>query len=250
MLLLVPPSEGKSAGGAGTWVPASGSFAELGADRLTVVGSLAAAMADPTSAAKVLGVGGRALDQATEANRAVVGGAVLPAWQRYSGVVWAHLDPAARPGPAKRRAARSVVIVSGLLGLAAWSDPVPLYKLKMGARLPATGTLAPWWRPRLRPSLLGRAHGAVVVDLLPTEHRRAVDLADASPRHVLDVRFLDGERNAAGHAAKAVKGMLAAHLLDCDDPVRAAATFRAPGWAAQVERESRDRTTVAIVRTG
>jgi cytoplasmic iron level regulating protein YaaA (DUF328/UPF0246 family) len=73
----------------------------------------------------------------------------------------------------------------------------------------------------------------VVVDLLPDEHRAAID-RDALARSTLVVRVSfvtrDG-RNAAGHAAKAVKGIVARSVLT--DGLSALEDFEWEGWTAQ-----------------
>ena len=53
----------------------------------------------------------------------------MPAWRRYSGVVWDHLDPASLTHRAP------IVVVSGLHGLVGAEDPLPDYRLKMSANV-------------------------------------------------------------------------------------------------------------------
>lgn len=231
--ILLPPSEGKAEGGGGPgWDPAGGRFGSLAPERLVVGRALAAAVQDP-SAAQLLGVGGTHLARAVAADLALLGAPTLPAHERYRGVVHTHLDPATLRPAAATRAAAEVVFVSGLLGLVGWSDPVPDYRIKMGARLPPLGRLSRWWRPAIAAQLRPLLGEHLVVDLLPTEHADAWD-HDGPER--LRVRFVDltpsgGVRRASGHAAKAVKGRLARHLLSRrGDPRRSLAGFTADGW--------------------
>src|SRR6188472_4435654 len=109
LLLLLPPSEGKREGGDGpAWDPADGAFGTaLGRRRIRVVSALRKARG---GSAALLGVGGPTLERARAVNRSLRGAPTMPAWQRYSGVVWDHLDPATL-------ADRSpIVVVSGLHG--------------------------------------------------------------------------------------------------------------------------------------
>ena len=231
MVMLLPPSESKRPGGRGHWRPGSGRFGRrLGRQRSQLAGRLTEAMGDEEVAARLTGVAGERRRAAVAANRAMVGAPVLPAWQRYTGVVWEHLDPGSLGGEARRRA-EGIAVVSALGGLFAFDDPVPDYKLKMGARLEGLGGLARWWMPALGAALGGDAAGASVVDLLPDEHRRALpaDLA------ALRVEFRTPAGRAAGHGAKAAKGRFARHLLDLGGPVEeAAAGFAWEGWRARV----------------
>ena len=162
---------------------------------------------------KLLGVGGDHLERAIQSNRSLLGAPTLPAWRRYTGVVWEHLDPATLTAPQRR----SIVVVSGLHGLVRADDPVPDYRLKMGASLPPVGKLSTWWRPTLGPGLTAATRRRTVVDLLPQEHRAAFTDADRERFVVVDLV----ERTGApgGHAAKAAKGRLARHLLTCGLPL-------------------------------
>ena len=211
-MLLLPPSEGKAVGGnprGATWTPDAGSFGRrLGEQRTAVVEALAAVGGGDE---KLLGVKGDHLLRAQSANASLVGAATLPAWQRYTGVVWDHLDPATIPAAERRH----VVVVSGLLGLVRGDDPVPDYRLKMGANLAPLGKLSTWWRGALTAEIRRRARRRVVVDLLPQEHRAALDLTGLDG---VSVTLADPTGTPGGHFAKAAKGELArAILLDGPD---------------------------------
>ena len=132
--MLLPPSEGKAAGGTSRrWEPDSGTFSALADHRIQLCDALAAVHG---GSEKLLGVKGDHLDRAQAANSSLIGAASLPAWRRYTGVVWDHLDPATLAATDRRR----IVVVSGLLGLVRGDDPVPDYRLKMGANLAPTAS--------------------------------------------------------------------------------------------------------------
>jgi cytoplasmic iron level regulating protein YaaA (DUF328/UPF0246 family) len=225
LAILLPPSEGKAPGGSrGTaWSPDSGRFgAALGPTRRELAALLAAADGGDE---RLLGVGGRHLERAQAANRALVGAPTLPASRRYTGVVHdaIGLDTLSRAHRAKAREA--VVIVSGLLGLVALDDPVPDYRLKMGARIEPVGLLARRWRSVLGERLNAHLAGRTVIDLLPGEHAAA--WAPDPSLDVLRVAFVERNGGAvAGHDAKAAKGRLVRHLLESRAaPTRALKTF-------------------------
>jgi len=98
LTILLPPSEGKAAGGDGPpWAAGDGAFGgALAARRREVVKALGRAKGGD---ATLLGVGGRHLEHSRLANQAVVAGAAgtLPAWARYTGVVHDHLGVASLP---------------------------------------------------------------------------------------------------------------------------------------------------------
>jgi cytoplasmic iron level regulating protein YaaA (DUF328/UPF0246 family) len=231
LVILLPPSEGKAPGGGGRFRTGSGTFGRaLRGSRDEVVAALAAADGGD---AKLLGAAGRHLEQALHANRLVAAGRApaLPAVERYTGVVHGHAALADVPAGAD-----GVVILSGLLGLVAPGDPVPDYRLKMGASLPPLGKLSTWWRPRLSPVLNRRLAEQAVVDLLPQEHAAAWAPAPRRYASLHRVRFRDAGGAVAGHDAKAAKGLLARYLLTSPLPVaEALAEFRHPRFVLEVE---------------
>jgi uncharacterized protein len=210
-ILLLPPSEGKSAGGkAPTWAPDSGVFGHLAERRLRVAAALAS---QHGGTEKLLGVKGDHLVRALSANSKLVGAPTLPVWQRYTGVVWDHLDPASLSAADRRR----IVVVSGLLGLARGDDRIPDYRLKMGANPRGLAKLSTWWREDLSDALNAYAAGRtdkrrrVVVDLLPQEHRAA--WTPDSRVTGISIEIVDPSGKPGGHFAKAAKGLLARAIL-------------------------------------
>jgi cytoplasmic iron level regulating protein YaaA (DUF328/UPF0246 family) len=100
------------------------------------------------------------------------------------------------------------------MGASLAGDPVPDYRLKMGARLTGFGgTMAKWWRDAVSEVINRYAVGCVVIDLLPAEHRSAYvsDPSRVAEHVVVDLVTPTGK--AGGHDAKAAKGRLARHLL-------------------------------------
>jgi cytoplasmic iron level regulating protein YaaA (DUF328/UPF0246 family) len=206
-MLLLPPSEGKAEGGSRRrtpWTPEAGSLgARLGDRRATVVDALLSAQGGDE---KLLGVRGEHLLRAQSANSSLIGAATLPAWQRYTGVVWDHLDPATLTPAARKQ----IVVVSGLLGFVRGDDPVPDYRLKMGANLRPLGKLSTWWREALTVELARNARHRFVVDLLPQEHRAALVLDGIDG---VSLTLVDPTGKPGGHFAKAAKGELARAIL-------------------------------------
>lgn len=215
-LILLPPSEGKAPAGDGPpWRPGVMTL-DLDDRRERVLAALAAAMRTNEAArAKLLGVKGAALRAATETNREVRGAPTLPAIRRYTGVLYDALDAGSLPAAARRRLDGSVLILTGLWGAVAPADPVPDYKLKMGATLPRLGKLSSWWRDDLSAAIAARATGRTVWNLLPNEHQAAWRAPDGLAQW--SVRFLEpgagGAFVAISHWNKFLKGALVRHLL-------------------------------------
>ncbi|MBK5288942.1 MAG: peroxide stress protein YaaA [Acidimicrobiia bacterium] len=231
LYLLLPPSEGKVEGGDGRgWQPDQGAFSEFAPLRIRVVNALRRARG---GTAKHLGATGDLLARAKAANRTLVGAPTLPAWQRFSGVVWEALDPATVRAAARRRAESGVIVVSAVTGLSAWDDPIPDFRLKLSASIPPIGRLAAFWQEPLSRVLNERLAGHTVVDLLPNEHRAAWT-PDPDRYELIRPVLATRDGAPAGHAGKATKGRLARALLDSGRPDRTFATFDAGDLALTV----------------
>ena len=234
-LILLPPSEGKAEGGrtATPWKCESGTFARaLSGPRQEVADRLAHVRGGDQA---LLGVKGQLLDRARVANSSVVGGPSLPAWQRYTGVVWDHLDLAGMDTVARSAAAKRILVVSGLAGVVLASDPLPDYRLKMGARLAPFGVMSRWWRDPVTDAIARHVRDRVLVDLLPQEHRAALD-TDRLPSLVRVDLVAKSGGVVGGHNAKAAKGLLARHLLGATSGTLRAriATFNHPEYRARI----------------
>ena len=214
LVVLVPPSEAKVVGG--SRVRLNGEFdAELRGARREVVRALADFVRQAPNEAleRSLNARGPLLKRAISAAKQVDAhrAALLPAWQRYSGVVWTYLDPASMTPDERRR----ILVPSGLYGVTTSEDLVADYRLRMNVRLPGVGNVASFWRPRLVPVLTHRLAVATLVNLLPKEHEAAIGLDSLEKSgEVINVSFTHREgAAAAGHDAKAVKGILARRLV-------------------------------------
>lgn len=257
-LVLLPPSEGKAPGGEGApWSPGTMAL-DLDRERAEVQRALRTAMrANAAQRGALLGVKATALSAATAANRGVAASPTMPAIERYTGVLYDELDAPSLPAVARRRLDAQVLIFSGLWGVVAPSDPIPDYKLKMGASLGRLGRLSTWWRPAIDRVMAQRiAAVGVLWNLLPNEH----DAAWSSPTGVTvcTVRFADrrsdGTLATVAHWNKLLKGALVRHLVreqvarpeelaDWDHP----AGYRFDAAASIVEG---DRTALTFVREG
>ena len=169
-------------------------------------------------AARLLGVRGPHLDRALAEWKALDAAPTRAAAERYSGVVWGALGVGSLDAAGRRSLDRRVLVPSGLWGLLAATDPIPAYRLKMGARVPPLGGLAMWWRAAVTPLVDARADGGWIIDMLPQEHAAAIDPALLTRSRLLRVVLVedgDGEaRRSVGHAGKSLKGLLARAILE------------------------------------
>lgn len=214
MLLLLPPSEGKSAPADGPPLDlADLSHPELREDRDAVLDALVAVSGRP-DALEVLGAG-PSLAGEVAANTALRDAATAPARTVYTGVLYAAAGLATLDENAAARAHRSVRTVSALWGLVAPEDRVPAYRLSMGTTLPGPGRLAAFWRPALRRVLDERAAHELVVDCRSSAYAAAWRDPGRGPG-VVPVRVLTEQgtrRTVVSHWAKHTRGVLVRHLL-------------------------------------
>jgi cytoplasmic iron level regulating protein YaaA (DUF328/UPF0246 family) len=227
--VLVPPSEAKAPGG--TTFTGVDTFANtLGNDRSRLRRHFVAEVARMSTSeqTRLLGVRGPLLERALSATRQLSREPlVLPAWQRYVGVVWAHLDAGTLSASQRRR----LLIPSALYGLTRGDDEIADYRLKMNVSVSPFGRLDNYWREPISRAL--ESVRGTIIDLLPSEHRRAVDASSLAARDryvTVDFVSASGAR-AAGHAAKAVKGILARRVL-CDG-LAALDDFTWEGWRSE-----------------
>ena len=93
-----------------------------------------------------------------------------------------------------------MLIASALWGVVRPDDPIPAYRLSMGARLPRLGPLPAFWRPALRAAL---PDGGLVVDLRSGPYAAAWTPRDAEVVSVRAFTERAGRRTAVSHMVKA-----------------------------------------------
>lgn len=234
--ILLPPSEGKAEGGAArtAWAPDSGIFGSaLGDDRIEIARRLVSLKGGDQ---KLLGVKGAHLARAQSANKSLLGSPTLPAWQRYTGVVWDHLGLATLTASQRNASIKRTFVPSGLLGMVRADDPIPDYRLKMGARVAPFGLMSTWWSDDLTDAFAQHVKKRVVIDLLPQEHRAALN-SDALPTLIRVDLVSKLGKVVGGHNAKAAKGLLARHLLTSSQSMeRSIASFDHPEYSAIIAK--------------
>lgn len=245
MIVLLPPSETKRAGGDGPPLRLESlSRAELTPVRTALVDDLVELARDRTACRKALGLSA-SQDAEIDRNAELHTAATLPAIRRYTGVLYDALDIGSLRGTAAARAADRLVIGSALFGLLRADDPIPAYRLSATSKLPGRPALAARWRPLLEPVLAKLAETQLVVDLRSGSYVSLGRLADAVR---VDVVAEDsaGTRKAVTHFNKAHKGrlarILAASRAEPDDAGGVATIARRAGM--RVERKGNDLTVV------
>ena len=219
MLILLPPSEGKTAPSSGPSLAlASLPDAErLTAPRRTVMSALAEVSRGP-DAASVLRLGPRSAEQ-TRTNLWLETSPCAPAYQLFTGVLYeaAKLDSIAAQTTGRGTLERHCLIFSGLWGVLSPTDPVPDHRLSMGTSLPGPGRLPSFWKPHLAPVLKDRGAPGLVVDCRSADYAAAWKPSASDGVEIMTVRVVrvanDGSRKVVSHMAKQARGLLTGTLL-------------------------------------
>jgi cytoplasmic iron level regulating protein YaaA (DUF328/UPF0246 family) len=213
VLVLLPPSEGKTA-------PRRGRPADLAALVHPELTPAREAVLD-------------ALDPGLREARAARARAI------YTGVLFQHLRLEELPARARNR----VLIFSALWGVVRPDDRIPAYKLPIGDGLPGFPALAGYWRPKLAEVL---PDSGLVLDLRSGAYASAWTPRKAS---VLGVRAFverNGTRTPVSHMVKATRGTVARIALEASPPPRTPAAVATLVEAAGHRVELTDATLDVI----
>ncbi|MEV7527871.1 YaaA family protein [Agrococcus sediminis] len=213
MIVLLPPSETKAAGG--TAEPLS--TASLGFPGLAVARSRALAALDRLVAAGQ-DVSTPAKARAAADNAAVRDAPTMPAIERYTGVLYDALGAASLDADARDWVDAHVVIQSALLGFVRASDRIPAYKVSEHTRLPGERMRDLW-------SGAGDAIEGFALDLRSKAYAALAPVTGAVP-----VEIVSPEGRALNHWNKAGKGALVRSLAEAG--VEAPSVDALVAWAA------------------
>lgn len=257
MLILLPPSEGKTAARRGKPLDLSSlSFTALEPDRTRVLDALVGLCAtDPETAARTLGIGHTQLDL-IDLNARLREAPTARADRVYSGVLYDALGFETLSAAARRRATSRVAVTSSLFGLVRPGDRIPAYRLSGDAVLPGVGSVAGVWREALGPAVTEAVGRGLLVDLRSSMYaafwRPPVELAG----RVATVRVLHevgGRRQVVSHFNKATKGRIVRALLDDGrdprTPAALADLLGDLGWKVEVGEPTKKGTQLDVVVT-
>ncbi len=257
MLILLPPSEGKTSPRRGATLDlGSLSSPELSAPRRRVLAALVDHCAgQPERAGATLGLGRTQADLVAR-NAALGTAPTARADAIYSGVLYEALGLAVLSPAARRRAASRLLVTSSLFGVVRPTDRIPSYRLSGDVALPGLGPVAAVWRDALGPAVTGALGTGLLLDLRSTTYaafwRPPAPLA---PR-VATVRVLlekDGRRSVVSHFNKHTKGRVTRDLLESGEQPRTpgalAALLGELGWEVEVGPSGRAGTRIDVLVT-
>jgi hypothetical protein len=217
VLVLLPPSEGKTAPVEGPALDLTAlSLPALNPARRTVLSSLVrVCRSTPAEALKVLGL---SAGQASEVqrNKGLRRAPTAPAWQVYTGVLFAALDVEGAQASTRARLDEWALVWSGLWGAVRLTDPIPAYRLSGAVTLPGPGRLATVWRGPLSRALAEPARNGLVVDLRSGTYAASWQGPPECTAAIRVIHEQGDTRTVASHFNKATKGRLLRALAESD----------------------------------
>lgn len=212
MLILLPPSEGKTAAkGTTIFDPRQLSFETL-ADARDEVHERLRTASQLSDAARILHVGASLLPE-IERNMRLDAEPAAPAHQVYTGVLYDALGYRTLTPRQQEKAREAVVVISALWGALRLGDRIPAYRLPMNATLPGMGPLPTWWKPRLSRALAPIAENQLIVDCRSSSYQQAWQPQPSATVQINVFQLRAGKRTVVSHFAKHARGELARLLL-------------------------------------
>ncbi|USR80084.1 YaaA family protein [Arcanobacterium pinnipediorum] len=210
MLILLPPSEGKTQPSHGPALDVDSlAFPQFSEVRRKLITELIA-VSQRDDALKILNVGSR-LAHEVDRQRALWELPCAPASQVYTGVLFNALDFASATAADMKRADNHILIFSGLFGLTRPSDLIPAYRLAMGTVLPDAGNTKTLWKKAFKNAEF--AGHELVIDARSSAYRVWDPPHEAEHVLINAVRIKNGERKVVSHNAKHYRGLLAGALI-------------------------------------
>ena len=243
MLVLLPPSEGKSEPPSGPPLDLDAlSSPSLTPTRRRILDALVRVCeGNATRAAKRLGLGPTQLDELAR-NAALHTAPTARADAVYTGVLYAAWDPAGLSKSGREFADQHVATASALFGVVRAGDLIPAYRLSSGVELPRLGSVANLWRKPLGPALDELTDGGLLIDLRSGAyinlHKPSGDLA-ARTATIRVLSEVNGVRKVVSHFNKSTKGAIVRGICEnevtADSPTGLADALRDLGWKIELD---------------
>jgi cytoplasmic iron level regulating protein YaaA (DUF328/UPF0246 family) len=249
MLILLPPSESKTAPSAGPSVDLSDmSFPQLTEAREAMLDRLIE-VSSGEDAGDLLKTG-PSLAAEVERNTRLLREPTAPALEVYTGVLFDALDHPHLSPKAQERARTRVVIISALWGAVTPADFIPAYRLSMGAKVAPAGTLAAWWKAELGPVLDAHGSGQVIVDCRSSSYAAAWKAPAERTVGIRVERELNGKRQVVSHMAKHYRGEVARILLEAEvepQSVDDVVEILRPHWQVELKSDGTKGHSLTLV---
>jgi cytoplasmic iron level regulating protein YaaA (DUF328/UPF0246 family) len=218
VLILLPPSEGKTPAAAGDpvdpaalWLPALATARQRVLTRLVTL----CKRTSTRSVSESLRALGLTEGQRAEITRngGLTDAPAAPAAEVYTGVLYEALDATGLPPAERAWLDEAAVVFSGLWGVVRMADRIPAYRCAIGSTLPPpVGGLAAYWKKALKKPLDRAAGDRPVLDLRSGAYAAmwTPPATTSASVRVLHERTVGGtpQRSVVSHFNKATKGRI------------------------------------------
>ena len=230
MIILLPPSSGKTAPTSGPSLVLSSLLfgPELTTCREELIKDLHQ-VCSHADAAQVLKIGPNTVSDIAD-NLDIYEAPTTTALNLYTGVLFEAakfnqtLENTTTENPQTTAALPAdilnseIMIFSGLWGVVRPHDLLPYYRLSASVKLPHIGTVATYWNQQLNPLLNAVLKDQIVVDCRSGEYRKMWTPSAKHPCELLQVVVQredphTGKRSVVSHNAKHMRGVLAGTLF-------------------------------------
>lgn len=226
MRLLLPPSETKLKGGRPTTGLPALSFSVQDPGRIDLMVALEAWCREaPQAAAKALKLGPKSIEEL--ANNVFVDAPLMPAIDRYTGVLYSATGVADWTATQRGWAAERVFIHSALFGIVSSADEIPTYRLSFDTKVNGVA-LKDYWLGQVQDAIVEMAAGDWVLDCRSEGYRALAPIPADVPSAYLDVVSAKGGK-ALNHFNKIHKGELVRALVSDSTELQTADSLTA--WA-------------------
>ncbi len=227
MKILLPPSETKRSGGGAAFLDlATFALPQLTALREQASDALVALSGDAEAAVRTLKLS-EGQRHAVNDNALLRSAPVMPAIDRYTGVLYDALDVGSLAAVARRWLGQHVWIQTAPWGVIGALDTIPNYRLAAGTSLPGIPPLRRHWADATSEAIAGEQPDFVLD--LRSEAYVALGPVPASVPSAY-VRVVTEQGAALNHFNKKAKGLLVRRLAETRARVRSHGEIE--GWAA------------------
>lgn len=228
MRLLLPPSETKLKGGhPHTGLPTL-SFPVQNAGRLDLLVALETWCRDsPAEAAKALKLGPKSIEEL--ANNVFVDAPLMPAIDRYTGVLYSATGVEDWTAEQRAWAADHLFIHSSLFGIVSSADEIPAYRLSHDSKVCGV-PLKDYWLGQVSEAIREMAAGDWVLDCRSEGYRNLAPIPDDVPSAYLEVVSAEGGK-ALNHFNKIHKGNVVRKFVESAPVIATSADLAV--WGAQ-----------------
>lgn len=228
MIILLPPSSGKTAPTSGTSLALDTLFwnTELHTCREELISALIKTCTSP-HAARILKLGPNTISDIAD-NVDLLSAPTAPAIDLYTGVLYDAasfentLEKSSNSSSSLQQAHQilnsEIYLFSGLWGVIRPKDHIPNYRLCASTKLSSIGTVSTYWKKHLTTLCSMRFKNELIVDCRSGEYRKMWTPNAKSPIEVLQVVVKKEhpqthKRSVVSHNAKYMRGVLAGALF-------------------------------------